>query len=294
MSSKGYLIFAYNNDKIDYGSLALANALLIKKHCKINNVALITSDWTIDWLRDRYGTDLLDRAFDHVIHENIGSHTVADRRYNDTRYAKFYAKYYNTNRSESYDASPFDETLLLDADYFMLDGTMDLVWENQEDFLCNKNLINLDHTFNDNGFDGRFNDMSIPLYWATAVYFRKTPKSKVIFDQIRFIKENYEFYQYLYNFQPNGFFRNDYALSISIHQVNKLMEYDSVKPLPVDHILLSNEFDEIHDFKDGSFYLTSELNHGQFRLHRIDRNIHVMNKLAAERNCGKIIAYATS
>lgn len=294
MTSKGYLVFAYNNSHIDYGSLALTNSCLLKKKCKINDVALVTSEWTVDHLIRTYGQRLFDYAFQHVTISNIGEHTVSNRRYQDTRYTRFNAKYYNTNRSDSYDVTPFEQTMLLDADYFILDNTMDLVWDNQEDFLCNKRIVNLDHSYNDTGFDTRFNDMSIPLYWATAVYFKKTPKSKTIFDQIRFIKENYEFYQYLYNFEPNGFFRNDYALSISIHQVNKLMEYDSVKPLPVDHILLSTEFDELHYFKDGALFITSELHHGQFKLHKIERNVHIMNKLAARRLSDQIIAYATS
>ena len=54
--SQGYLIYAYNNSNIDYGTIALCNSLLIKKNCKVNNVALVTSSWTIKYLEKLYGT----------------------------------------------------------------------------------------------------------------------------------------------------------------------------------------------------------------------------------------------
>jgi len=289
--SRGYLIFAYNNETIDYGTMALCNSLLIKKHCKEHAVALVTSDWTLDFLKSKYNKSLINYAFDEIIISGLYEHDADDRKYFDTRYSKFNAKYYNSNRYGAYQFSPFDETILLDADYLILDNSLDLVWGNEEDFLCNKRVIDLDHK-NNNGFDSRFNDMSIPLYWATAVYFRKTEKSKAIFDHVRFVKDNYDFYRYLYNFNSSGFFRNDYAMSISIHLVNRFMEYDSVKPLPVDYIRVSTEFDEMHDFDNGNPIITTEKEPGQFILHRVMNNVHIMNKLSILRNSEKIITYA--
>lgn len=288
-------MYAYNNLHIDYGTIALCNAFLIKRNCKINSVALVTSSWTLDYLYTKYSKKFLNAAWDEIIIKDLPDiDNIAERRFSDTRYTKFSGKYFNTNRSSAYDFSPFDETILLDADYLMLDNTMDHVWNSDEDFMCNNKIVGLDHKPHPPGFEKRLSDMSVPMYWATAVYFQKTDKSKIIFDHITFVKENYNFYRQLYNFTPNVFFRNDYSISIGIHLVNKCIEIGNISSLPVDYIKVSQEFDEIHDFVDGNLIITSEQEQGKFLLHRVLNNVHIMNKPAIVRNSKKIIDYAIS
>jgi hypothetical protein len=290
---RGYVMYAHNNSHIDYSALAICNALLIKKHLKENTVALITDENTANYMEHFYSGQLLRKAFDRIIMDTKPE-TSATRRFHDTRYTTFTDSYNNTNRPNVYELSPFDETVLIDSDYLMLDKTMDMVWGNREDFMCNRKTIDLDHKINNFGFNNRFNEMSISLYWATAIYFRKSEKSKLIFELMNFIKENYAYYQYLYQFNHSGYFRNDYALSIAIHMANNLMEYGTVSPLPVDHIRFSLEDDELHQFKDGRCLITSEPMQGDFHLHSIDSNLHMMNKRAILRNKDEIIAYAIS
>jgi hypothetical protein len=253
---------------------------------------LITDSGTIGWIENQYDDRLIHKAFDRIIIDEPNNEEIGQRRYHDTRYSTFTDAYKNTNLANIYDLSPFDETVMLDVDYLMLDDTMDLVWNNIEDFMCNYKTSDLNHTINNFGFNNRFNYMSIPLYWATAVYFRKTEKSRLIFQMMNYVKENYAYYQYLYQFTPSGYFRNDYALSIAIHLLNNLMEYGSIKSLPVDSLLFSLEEDEMHAFKDGRCIISSEPEQGDFRLHDISRNVHVMNKRAILRKASEIITYA--
>lgn len=289
---RGFVIFAHNNPSLDYGTMALCNALLIKKNLNENCVALIADLGTIEHLENSFSADIMRRAFDRIIINEVSQEKSGTRRFQDTRYATFTDAYLNTDRANVYDMSPFDETLMIDADYLMLDNTMDSVWGHADDFLCNRKTIDLDHQANNFGFDNRFNEMSIPLYWATAVYFRRTDKSKLIFELMNFIKENYAYYKYLYNFNHSGYFRNDYALSIAIHISNNLMEYGSIGTLPVDHILFSMENDQIHEFKHGNAIITSEPVQGEFYVHSVSRNVHIMNKRALLRNTDEMIAYA--
>ena len=291
---RGYVMFAHNNPSIDYGTLALCNALLIKKNLKEHAVALITDSGTIGWLEQQYADEIIRLAFDRIIIDELKDSEAGSRRYHDTRYTNFIDSYKNTNRPNVFDISPFEETVMIDSDYLMLDNTMDLVWDNVEDFMCNRETSDLDHKLNNFGFENRFNSMSIPLYWATAVYFRKTEKSKLIFQMMNFIKENYAYYQYLYQFAHSGYFRNDYALSIAIHLLNNLMEYGSIKPLPNSRLLFSMEEDEIHAFKNGVCVITSEPKQGDFHLHAVSGNVHVMNKRAILRHKDEIISYAIS
>lgn len=288
---RGYVIYAHNNSSIDYSALAICNALLIKKHLKENAVALITDNDTARYMEHFYSGSLLRKAFDRIIMDDKPA-TDATRRFHDTRYTSFTDSYNNTNRPNVCALSPFDETVLIDSDYLMLDNTMDMVWGNREGFMCNRKTIDLDHKINNFGFNNRFNEMSISLYWATAIYFRKGEKSQLIFDLMNFVKENYAYYQYLYRFSHSGYFRNDYALSIAIHMASNLMEYGTVSPLPVDHIRFSMEDDELHQFRDGRCLITSEPVQGDFNLHSISTNIHMMNKRAILRHKDEIIAYA--
>ena len=291
---RGFVMFAYNNSSIDYASLALVNALLIKKHLRTNAGALIADHNAMDHLESLYNTDVIRRAFDRIIIDEPTDINVGKRRFHDTRYTAFTDSYRNTNRASVYDLSPFEETLLIDSDYLMLDSSFDMVWGSVEDMMCNRHTRDLDHGVDKFGFDNRFNEMSVPLYWATAVYFRKTDRSRLIFELMNFIKENYAYYQYLYRFNHSGYFRNDYALSMALHMTNNLTEQDNMSALPVDHIMFSMENDELHAFKDGCCLVTSEPNQGDFRIHNVDYNVHVMNKRAILRLKDDIIAYALS
>lgn len=294
MTTTGYMMYAYDNGLVDYGTVALCNALLIKKNCKVNDVALVTDVATMEKLRDIHGNALVKSAFDTVIVTDSSKQATGERRYFDTRYTDGSARYINGNRYTVYDLSPFDETMLVDADYLILDDTLDNVWGVKEDLLCNKKVYDLDHRVDSLDTGSRIDDMGIPLYWATAVYFKKSHTASVLFDQMGFIKEHYEFYSSLYNCMPSAYFRNDYAISIALHIMNGFVEVDAVKPLPIDHILVSSEYDVMHDFIDGKALVTSEPEQGRFNLHMAGSNLHVMNKQNVIRNAEKIITYATS
>ena len=279
--SAGYLMFAYNSGTILYGSLAVANACLIKRNCKNGLVALVTDDKTVSAIEKSHGK--LDRFFDHVIIDPV-DRKVPIREFQDTRHSSDKVPYLNSNRSSAFDLTPFDETLMLDVDYLMLDNTMDLVWGSAEDLMCNSRIIDIEY----NDCVSRMHDMSIPVYWATAVYFQKTHRVKTLFDHMKFIKENYLYYMDVYGFNHGPYFRNDFAISIALHEMNGFLEKDAVASLPVDHIFFGDSFDEIHGY-DGSLLITSEKQQDVFIPHRISRNIHVMNKKALQRKCKEII-----
>lgn len=291
--SRGILMYAYNNDSLDYIRMAVCNALLVKKHMVDNQVAVVTDYWTHQWAKEQVGEDMLARCFDHVIIDEPLKDQKMLRKFNDTRYASFTDKYYNLNRVHAYSASPFEETLLLDTDYLVLDNTFDLCWGSVEEVMCNTKTMDLDYQMNGFGDDNHLNEMGIPLYWATALYFRKTEQAKLLFELIEFIRDNYEYYQYLYNFKHSGYFRNDFALSIAIHMTNNCMVYGSIKPLPVDRMVVSLEHDEMNSFDNGKPIFTTESDIGTFRMRRAIGNVHVMNKRSILRHMDEIIRYAT-
>jgi hypothetical protein len=290
--TRGYLMHAYNNMEIDYGTMALCSAMLIKKNLRVNDTALVTSDDTLAWITELHGTDLVNRAFDHIILVEK-DYSAASRNFHDTRYSSKVQPYYNTNRVDSLSLSPFEETILIDADYLVLDQTLDSAWGSVNDVMLNRSVRDLGHRVSPNGFDARFNEMSIPLYWATVMYFRKTDRVHALFDLMRFVKENYQYYQNLYQFNPSGYFRNDYALSIALHMINGQVENHAVASLPMDHIMVATEHDDMIHFKDGNAFFISEVVQGDFRLHKVMTNVHVMNKWSINRMSGRILDHAT-
>jgi hypothetical protein len=290
---RGYLFHAYNNMEIDYGTMALCSALLIKKNLRFNQTAIVTTTDTLEWLEAQHSQDLINRAFDRIILVDR-DFDVADRTFRDTRYASKVQPYYNTNRVDSFNLSPFEETILIDADYLVLDDSLDSVWGSVEDLMVNRSVRDLRHTFNTAGFDSRFNEMSIPLYWATVVYFKRTDRAKTMFDLMRFVKENYDYYRNLYQFSSSGYYRNDYSLSIALHMMNGQLENETVVSLPFPDIFVATEFDDMVDFKNNQAIFLSEFDQGHHRLHKVMTNIHVMNKWSISRMASRIISYAIS
>lgn len=290
--SKGFLIHAYNNLEIDYGTMAICASLLIKKHLKHNDVCLITTNDTKKWIISRHGEELVNRAFDIIKVIEI-NRAVNTRTYYDTKYHSKVQPYYNSNRADTFSLSPYDETILLDADYLVLDKSLDLVWGNNEDILVNKLIRDLSHRLSIGGFDARFNEMSIPLYWATVMYFKKTPMVESIFSLMSFIKDNYFYYQQLYNFSPSGYFRNDYALSIALHMISGQLENELVKNLPINELLVATENDDMINFNNGTAFFVCETPESDFSLHKAITNVHIMNKWSIGRNAERIIKYAT-
>ena len=67
-------------------------------------------------------------------------------------------------------------------------------------------------------YNFRFNSI-IPMLWATVIVFKKTSRAKRIFDMVKYIKQHYQHFCDLYRVDIRNF-RNDYAFSIAVNQVN--------------------------------------------------------------------------
>ena len=57
-NSRGILMFAHNNEEIDYFRLAVANAKLIQKNLKINNITVVTDPHSL-----QHGEKTLGKKF---------------------------------------------------------------------------------------------------------------------------------------------------------------------------------------------------------------------------------------
>jgi hypothetical protein len=290
--SRGVLIHACNNEKIDYTLIALCNALAIKTHLHVP-VCLVTTDGALNWLRQNHGV-LVARAFDHIIRRDAGR--VSNRRFNDTA-TRHMLPWYNQTRPDSYALSPFDETLLIDADYLILDDTLSKVWGSVHDVMINRDIIPLNH----GPVPSRerwLEDTGIQLCWATCVYFRKSLLAETLFDLVQHVKDKYSYYAMIYGF-PVQLYRNDYAFSIAVHMLSGFTHCDDIATLPSPFLFTSFDCDELIEVPskdDLTFLLNDRCETWRFTVTRTKGiSVHVMNKFAIVRQAEKLLAlYGTA
>jgi hypothetical protein len=199
----GALLFAFNNEHTDYVQMAAWNAQNIRRHLGIP-VAIVTND---------VGHELVSTHFDCAIAakpESGGQRHFAD--YNQT------VTWYNAGRPDAYDLSPWEQTLLLDADYVVASNALLTVLQSNQHMLAHQSAA--DATA-ENDFLGlnRFGQFHMPMWWATVVMFRRSAESQLVFDTMKMIRTNWAHYRRLYQ-TGNSVYRNDHALSIALNTVN--------------------------------------------------------------------------
>ena len=294
-TNRGILLFAENNERIDYLRLAILCAQCIKNNMgSETKISVVTTKGSWNNLSN-VGTELESLAkslFDKVIFTNVAYDIDNSRIYRDTQYNQVTAQFLNRSRSSAYELSPYDETLLIDVDYFVLNGSLNHVWGSNEDFIINKSAKTLLHKPL-TGPEFRLNPFGIRMYWATVIYFKKSEKAKLIFDLVSHIKETWNYYQHVYDF-PGGLYRNDFSFSIALHMLNGFVDDDSfVKSFPDPEILTAIDTDQFISFDDKNtvrFYANDPVENWKFYVSKIRGvNVHCLNKISILNNFDKTL-----
>jgi hypothetical protein len=198
----GALIFAFNNESIDYVSMAAWSAKNIQRHLGIP-VCLVT-----DSPPDN------SNAFEKVIFAGIESDLHNTRYFSDVGTVTWH----NLNRMDAYTLTPWDQTLVLDADYVVASNQLQVILDSQEDFMCHRTAYDVTglQTFNDLNVFGKY---QFPMWWATVMMFRTSERARLIFKSMTMIRDNWTHYRNLYA-NPRSTYRNDHALSIALNIEN--------------------------------------------------------------------------
>lgn len=286
--SRGFLVYAYNNEQIDYGEIALANALMIRANSSEPNVTLVTDKGTMDWLKKNHDEDFINSVFDRI-HVSASFKSDQSRRFLDTPSTTRNLAWRNGNRVHAHGMSPYDETIVVDADYLILDRTLDHCWGSREPVMMNRHAITLEH-LPVAPEEQRLEPMGVPMYWATCIYFRKSDLSRRLFDMAQHVVLNHDYYRSLYRL-PGNLFRNDYVFSIAAHVIGGWSE-GAIPSLPCPTLLTSFDCDELIDVPERNqllFLVNDSTKRSHFNLARISSNVHVMNKFSLARQAKKII-----
>jgi hypothetical protein len=181
----GALIFARNNEQIDYVAMAHWSAKNIERHLRIPT---------------------------HIVTDNASNTNT--RHFTDVGNVTWH----NHNRMDAYRLSPWDRTLVLDADYVVASDQLLTVLEADQDFLAHKQAYDVTglNTFDDLNWFGAHR---MPMSWATVMMFRRSQHAELIFDVMQMVRDNWTHYRNLYK-NTKASYRNDHALSIALNLVN--------------------------------------------------------------------------
>jgi hypothetical protein len=249
----GALIFAFNNKQIDYLSMAQWSARNIQRHLGIPTHIVTDQEIAATGTNQRWFGDFNTTVIWH-----------------------------NESRVSAYDLSPWDQTLVLDADYVVASNQLQVVLDAKQDFLAHRLAYDV---VGQNDFLGLnyFGQHNMPMWWATVMMFRRSPQAKLIFDAMKMVQNHWMHYKRLYkNNSPS--YRNDHALSIALGMVNgHVTEHNSIPwqlaSLTPEHKL--KQLDQDHYRVD---FITSNNKSRWIELH--DQDFHAMGK----KQLGEIVA----
>jgi hypothetical protein len=181
------IVFAFNT-AVDYVGIADQTSRLVRHNLKLP-ITLVT---------DHEAMPLFD--YDEII--RIDPQGTNYRTGEKTEWRNF-------GRHCAYELSPYDETILLDVDYLVLDDNLLKLFDTDWDYkLMRHNTDELGDSNESMGY------VSLPFVWATVLLFRKSPRSELLFEMVGRVQRNYNYYRLLYNIGESNF-RNDYAFSIA-------------------------------------------------------------------------------
>ena len=266
--SKGVLLFAHNNEQVDYGLMAYWCATRIATHLAVG-VTLVTDLATANSL-DRTKPNWRS-VFDNVILQDSQSRQT--KRYGiPTNQLTFH----NLDRIDAYALTPYNETIVMDTDIVIQTSALSKLWNSNQDFLvCDRSSDLYGHTPDEFKW---VSNRSIKFYWATVFYFKKTESTEIFFNTCKWCKENYSWLSYVYEL-PAGPVRNDFIWSIALHTLNY-----SANTIP-HNLLHSNFEDRLLDMStDAVKFLTPS------GLCKVTTDVHVFNKFDLLEQINKELA----
>ena len=268
---QGVILFAFNNSEIDYIKQAVYCAKRVKQYLNLP-VQLITD--SSDYISTKY--PFYKRYID-ILTVVPAPKTNAIKTFNNGLYESKKLEWKNSARNSAYELSAFDKTLVIDTDLLVSNNKLLTCFETTEDFMIanHYNLVNQGEELSFN----RISDKTIPMYWATILYFTKSDTAKTVFDLVSHIKENYNYYRTVYDITESKF-RNDFAFSIAVH-IMRGFENSSEWPkqLPSD-MWVSTDRDFLIDINDGVIKLLAHKSYDHLLVKLTDATVHVMNKFS--------------
>lgn len=234
--SRGIVAFAFNTDATDY--VKIANRTL------------------------KFASQTLNLPYHLITETNLNQG-------NNTRYdidTNSFVEWKNLNRASVYDLTPYDETLVIDVDLLVLDRSILQIFDCKWDYLLQSNSHALTTVWPEN-----MGPHGIPYVWATVFAFRKNERSKLFFDLVTRVQNNYGYYRLLYNIQERNY-RNDYAFAIADNILNGYKM--TATSIPGSLLAINDPIESLETYSNN--YIVARDQHRAYMLPKT--NIHIMSK----------------
>ena len=292
---RGVCMFAYNNEKIDYVQFAHIAAAYVKRNMPDMKTCLITDEGTYSYLKGSVSDKLHNKCFDTVVTQDV-AHPSNPRRHYDSPWTEFSTQFSNSNKHDIFELTPFEKTLLIDTDYFIMNNDYAYIFDSDVPIGMHRYARYLEHQppyMNEQ----QLSDAGIHHWWSTVVYFDKSEESQIFFDTWSHVKDNWDYYHLLYQFPP-GLFRTDFCVSIAAHILNGFNENSFVHDFDGVPLVNMDQKDDIIEIKDVNDYILLSHNRKEQWKNLLTRqqntNLHLMNKLAISRNAKQILEKVTA
>jgi len=281
--SRGVILYVHNSRDIDYLQMAMVAGGLAKKNLNLP-VSIITDESTIEWAKTSKKYERCVDIFDQII--LIERPQITNKRKLFDGENANVVPFINTSRTQAWDVTPYDQTLMIDCDYFIFSDNLNNYWDVPEDIKISS-AINDIYTGRRLGYhDLYISDTGVHLYWATTIMFNKTEISKLFFDLVDFVRQNYLLFAELYRFDTAQY-RNDISFSIAKHIFDGYQTNLSTSLPPVFSAIDKDTLLDVNREKLTFLVFTPSFNNIAATTQGID--IHIMNKQSINRNIDKLM-----
>jgi len=264
--------------------MSLISGGLAKKNLNVP-VSLVTDPSTVEWMKE---SNIFEKAMS--VFENLiiidRPITNNQRKLHDGEESTT-VPFINSNRHSAWELTPYDRTLLIDSDYLIFSDHLNKYWNVDCDVMIGESINDIYSNDRLGYLDKHISDTGIKMYWATTVMFTKNENSKLFFDMVGLIKENYEYYSDIFGFNPTQY-RNDIAFSIAKHILDGF-EQSSVNSLPPVLTTLDKDILYSVDNDKLKFLINYNLDSNYFPSSVSNIDIHIMNKQSIIRHKDKLL-----
>jgi hypothetical protein len=282
--NKGIVILAHNNRKVDYSKMALISARFAGKNLNAP-VSLITDIDTINWMKQDNTWNEAQSIFDKII--TVERPADKNQRILYDGMDHDCVPFLNSNRSSIWQHTPYERTLLIDSDFIVCSDKLNHYWDVDEDILISDGLNDIQGD-RVGILDQRVSETGIHLYWATTVMFTKNKNSKIFFDLVDFVRENYKYYADLFRHRSDQY-RNDISFSVAKHILDGF-EKSQISLPSIFTIQDKDVLEKINDDGRMIFSIKSKLDTESFYLASIkDQDVHIMNKQSIIRHYERLM-----
>jgi hypothetical protein len=251
---RGIMLFAFDNEAVDYIELASYCAKRIKQHLKVP-VCIVTDNLK---KAESFG------VFDLYREINCFNNMPNLRNYTP----EIVGQFNNHNRFWAQILSPFYETIVIDTDYMVCSDKLNVLWGCNKDFLIQTDSICVDGR----SLNTKVSNSTIQSTWATILYFKNTEDSRRLFRLVEYIAYSWDYFREQYKIDTHVY-RNDFSFAIALQIINGGIDDLSHYSIPMT-MITSRDCDWLYEITDNS--VTIDVNGKKIKVENED--VHVLHK----------------